>query len=199
MKAFRRAMMVGVLVLGGGLLQAADTAPAAPAAGAKNEMGLTATLIANKDAYVLDASQAGKDFRDKIEAMRKGTGRPPAPPTVDLALRITNTTDKDITIHIGGDESTLSLKLDGPGAININPNMPMTMEYRSGNPVTIAAGKTSDIKIGSLLNGMRAMTEYNFWTEPGDYTVTATLTYPNAKGDGQSKLVSGPAKVTVKK
>ena len=42
------------------------------------------------------------------------------------------------------------------------------------------------------------MTEYNFWTEPGDYKITATLNYPNEKGDGQAKLVTAPTKVTVK-
>lgn len=198
MKMFRFAMTLGALILGAGLLRAAETAPANPVSGPKNEMGLTATLIANKDTYTLDPSQSGKDFRDKIDAMRRGNGRAPTPPAVDLTLRLTNTTDKDLTISIGGDESTISLKLEGPGAISINPNMAMTMEYRSGKPLAIAAGKTADIKISSLLNGQRSMTEYNYWTEAGAYTVTATLTYPNAKGDGQAKLVSGPAKVTVK-
>jgi len=146
----------------------------------------------------LDPAQSGKEFRDKIEAMRKGAGRPPAPPQVDLVLRLTNTTEKDVTILVGGDDSNVSLKVEGPGAISIMPNMPMTMEFRIGKPVVIPAGKTADIKITSLMNGMRGMTEYNYWTEPGEYKVTATLTYPNPVGEGQTKVSSGAAKVTVK-
>lgn len=199
MNVARWAMVVSVLVLGGSLLRAADTAPAGPVAGPKDENGLSAMLVVNKDTYTLDASQSGKNFRDKIDALRKTPGRPPAAPTVDLVLRLTNTTDKDLTISVGGDDSRINLKLEGPGAIAINPNVPMTMEFRIGKSLAIPAGKTADIKVTSLMNGMRGMTEYNYWTEPGDYTITASLTYPNAKGDKQIKVDSAPAKVTVKK
>ena len=197
MNAFRMGFAFGLLVLSGALLYAADPATA-PAAGPTDANGLSATLVVNKDTYALDPTQSGKDFRDRIDAMRKTGSRPPAPPQVDLVLRLHNTTDKDLTISVGGDDSNISLKLDGPGAISILPNMPMTMEFRIGKPLAIPAGKTADIKLTSLMNGMRGTTEYNYWTEPGAYTLTATLTYPNARGDAQTKVASAPAKVTVK-
>src|SRR5690349_12654281 len=102
MNAFRFTVAVGILIVGGTLLRAADTAPAA-VAGPKDQNGLTATLVVNKDTYTLDPAQSGKDFRDKIDGMRKGPGRPPAPPQVDMVLRLTNTTEKDLTISVGGD------------------------------------------------------------------------------------------------
>jgi hypothetical protein len=183
-------------------LFAADTttAPAAPAPGPKNEAGLTATLIATKDTYTLNPAQAGKDFRDNLDALNKGQGVP-KPPAVDLILRVTNTTDADLTISMGGDDSNISLNLTGPnpGPISIAPLLPMTMEFRIGKPMPIAAGKSADIKITSLAAGMRGMSQYTYWTEPGEYTLTATLTYPNAAGDKQLKVISGPAKLTVTK
>ena len=194
----RMGAAVCFLLAFGVLLRAADTPASQLAAGPKDANGLTATLVLNKDTYTLDPSQAGKDFRDKIEAMRKGTGRPPALPQVDMVLRLTNTTDKDITISIGGDDSRVSLKLDGPGAISINPKMAMTMEFRMGKATLIPAGKTTDIKISSLMNGMRGVTEYNYWTEPGSYKVTPSLVYPNPKGEGQTTVVSALVGMKVK-
>src|SRR5437868_3856686 len=146
MMALRFVIVLGFLILGGTLLGAAEPATA-PAVGPKDRNGLTATLVVNKDLYTLDPAQSGKDLRDKIDAMRKGTGRPPAPRQVDMVLRLTNTTEKEVTISVGGDDSNVSLKVEGPGAINIMPNMPMTREFRMGKPVAIGAGKTADIKI----------------------------------------------------
>ncbi len=182
---------------------AADTSPAtAPVAGPKNDAGLTATLIANKDTYTLDPAQAGKEFRDKLDAVKNSRGRGtggagvPNPPAADCTLRITNTTDKDITITTGGDDSQINLKLEGPGAVTMEHLVPMTMEFRIGKPTTLAPGKTMDIKISSLAFGMRGISQYAYWTEPGDYTLTATLTY-GTTDEKQGKVASAPAKLKV--
>jgi len=182
------------------------TAASAPAtatpstAGPKNEQGLTATIVVNKDSYVLAKDQAGKDFRDKIDAAKNarggmGGGRLPQPPAVDLTFRISNTTDAPVTISVGGDDSQMNLVLEGVGAISADNNVAMTMEFRIGTPVTLAPGATKDIKISSLAFGMRDISRYAYWTEAGEYTITATLTY--GMGEKQGKVTSGPAKVKV--
>ena len=119
----------------------------------------------------------------------------PAPPAVDLTLRITNTTDKDVTISVGGDDSQMQLTLEGPGAVTVNNLVAMTMEFRMGRPVTIAPGKTYEQKITSLAFGMRGISQHAYWTEAGDYTLTATLTY--GTGEKQGKVASAPAKLKV--
>ena len=68
----------------------------------------------------------------------------------DLIFRITNTTNAAVTISVGGDDSQMNLDHAGPGAITADNLVAMTMEFRIGNPTTIPAGKTADIKISSL-------------------------------------------------
>jgi hypothetical protein len=185
---------------------AADNPASQLAAGPKNEAGLTATLIANKDTYTLDPTQSGKDFRDKLDAMKNARGRMgpggnlPTPPAVDCTLQITNTSDHAITLTTGGDDSQITLKLEGPGAVTVDHNVPMTMEFRIGKPTTLAPGKSMEIKISSLAFGMRGISQYAYWTEPGDYTLTATLTYGTPEGK-QGKVTSAatPLKVQAPK
>ena len=175
----------------------APTPPTIAPAGPKNDLGLTAALVLNKDAYVIPAGQSGKGFRDQLTAAKaaRGMARLPQPPALDVTFRITNTSDKPVTISVGGDDSQMDLKLDGPGADTLDNIVAMTMEFRIGKPVTIAPGKTYDTKIASLAFGMRGISKYAYWTEPGDYTLTATLIYGN--GEKQGTVSSGPAKLKV--
>ena len=160
--------------------------------------GLKAVVVANKDKYVLDPAQSGKAFRDKLEEARKGMKEVPGkPPVVDLTLKITNESDKDVTVNIGGDESRVILKLAGPGAVTVPNLVAMTMEFRSGAPVTIGPGKSYEIAITSLMFGARGVSEAAFWTEPGEYTIAAEL--QAAQGEAMVRVVSEPVKVGVTK
>ncbi len=172
---------------------AADTAPAT----AKAAGPITATLIANKAAYTLDPAQSGQAFRDKLAAIKKSLRPAPASPKVDLTLRLTNTSDKPFTLHLGGDESQISLKLDGPGAVTVDNMLAMTMEFRSGNPVTIEPGKSYDIPITSLTFGARGIAQSAFWTEPGDYLLNAIL--HATKDDAQAIYTTDAIKIKITK
>ena len=136
---------------------------------------LSATLIANKDTYTLDPAQSGEAFRDSLKNLPKSHDPAPAAPKVDFTLRITNNSQADQTFAIGGDESQLDLKLEGKGAVTIDNLIAMTMEFRSGAPVTLAPGKTYDIAITSLSFGSRGIGRLAYFTEAGDYKLTATL------------------------
>jgi hypothetical protein len=186
-------------VMGAAPVPATPASAPAPVAGPKNEQGLTAAIVVNKNSYLLNAAQSGKAFRDQVDAAKnaRGAGGLSQPPAVDLTFQITNTTDKDVTISVGGDDSQINLVLDGPGAITANNNVAMTREFRRGKPVLVAAGKTADVKISSLAYGMRGISKYAYWTEVGDYTITATLTY--GIDSKQGTVTSGSAKVKVTK
>jgi hypothetical protein len=202
MKAVRTLILLGVFALCGAA-GSASTAPAtAPAGGPKNEQGLSAAIIANKNTYTLLPGQSGKDFRERLDAAKyaRGMALLPQPPAVDLTFRITNTTDKPVTIEVGGDNSQMNLKLEGPegpGAVTMDNNVAMTKEFRIGDPVTIAPGKSYDIKIASLAFGMRGISKYAYWTEAGDYRLTASYTY--GIGEKQGTVTSGPVTLKVTK
>ena len=168
---------------------AADPVPA------KNEQGLTATLINNKETYTLDAGQSGKEFRDQVANLKPPGAKFPGPPTVDFVLRITNSSDKDVTLNIGGDSSRLELTLTGEGALTVNGSMMMDRMYRQGTPTTIAAGKTYDLKITALSFGVRGESKYAYFTEAGEYTLAASLVYNT--GTTQLTVAAEPIKVKV--
>ncbi len=157
--------------------------------------GLTAKLVNNKESYTLNADQSGQAFRD---ALKKNRGKAPATPAVDCVLTLTNTSDKPVTLNLGGDATQITLKLEGPGAVTIENVAPMTMEFRNGAPTVIAPGKSLDIKISNLSFGMRGISQSAYWTEPGDYTLTATW---NQSNEDNTKIVvtSDAAKVKVTK
>lgn len=171
--------------------------PAVAPAGPKNDQGLTAAIVLNKDAYSIPAGQSGKEYHNRLTTAgnARGMSRLPQPPALDLTLRITNNANNPVTITYGGDESQITLNLQGPGAITLDNNVAMTMEFRMGKAITIAPGKTYDIKISSLAFGSRGISKYAYWTEPGEYSLTATLLYGN--GEKQGTVVSGPAKLKV--
>jgi len=177
---------VGLMALAGAA-RAAEPPPAP---------GLKGVVIANKAAYRLDPAQRGQAFRDKLAAIKKARRPLPVqPPAVDLTLRITNTSDGDITVKLGGDESRVLLTLAGPGAVTVPNMVAMTMEYRMGKPVTIGPGRSHDIAIQSLLFGIRGISDGAFWTEPGEYTVGATLV--TLLGEQQVSVAGTPAKAKV--
>ena len=165
-------------------------------------IGISVELVAKATTYRLDKAQQGEAFRAALEEANgggpgipgvggalggrgrrggrgggggmPGAGARPEPPAVDLALALTNTTDKPLSIDLGGDEGTLTLQ--GPGAAKYEPaNMMMTMEYRAGTPLAIAPGQTALIPIHSLQYGQREMMGA-YWTEPGEYQLSASYT-----------------------
>ncbi len=191
--------LTGAALLVGLLAMQACAAAAGPVAAKPEGKGLlTATLVANKEAYTLDPAQSGPAFRKQLADLSTSGNMAPPTPAVDLTLRLTNTGNKDLTIPIGGDATQIDLKLAGPGAVTVHNNVMMSMIFRMGKPVTIAPGKDYELKISSLSFGKRNMSEAAYWTEPGDYTLTATFTCRLEDGT-LIEAQSTPAKVKVEK
>jgi hypothetical protein len=167
---------------------------------------LQARLIAKKDTYVLDlGGKTPKEFRK----LRKDPF-PPAP-AVHLELEFRNRGDKDLTFLVGGTnpDVPLLLKLDGPGAVNlVLPALDAGMVSQPPQQVTLAPGKTHTLPITRLMTsriGREGTASY--WTEPGDYTLTATYktaispvpkgTKDNGKGFGPVTVISAAVKLKV--
>ena len=158
---------------------------------------LTATLINNKQSYKLNAAQSGEQFRKSLkDPQRNPRGAPPAS-GVDLTLRLSDNTDKDITIKLGGDESQINFNLTGEGAVTIDNLVPMTMEFREGQAVTIKPGRTHDIAVKSLAGGARSIARMSYFTEAGQYRLSTELIA--ASGESQIKIASEPITIKVAK
>ena len=183
-------IVLPLLALSAVLLAADPETKPAPKPAAKT---FSATLINNKDSYTLNAAQSGDAFRNSL----KQQGPKPPASAVDLTLRLSNNTDADITISLGGDGSQIAFKLSGDNAVNADNLIPMTMEFRQGTPITLKPGQAHDIKIKSLAGGARSLGQMSYYTEVGDYKLTATLTC--ASGEKQLTLVTDPITIKVTK
>ena len=159
---------------------------------------VTAKLIANKKTYSLDLDgKTPEQFRETLKEAGK-SGRYPKPPAVDLTLQLTNTSDKDVTIWGSGDAVRVVLELKGKGAVSVKPRRAFTREFRTPRPVTLAPGKSHTISIKSLQYGFRGVAEQAYWTEAGDYTLTARfITAISPPPPGSKNIQEGFGRVTL--
>jgi hypothetical protein len=126
-------------------------------------------LIARKNSYTLD--RKGMTADKYAEAIKDGKIVPPA---IDLVLELKNTTKKPMRLRITGAAPRLTLDLKGKGTIvkrtGKRERLPLTY-------VTLKPGETHVLPL-TRLAGFTSSTQETqlFWTEPGEYTLTATLT-----------------------
>jgi len=147
------------------------------------------------------------EYKEAIDAVAKGKKKLPRPPFVDLAVEFKNTSDKPVKVWGKGDPVVLTLNLKGKGAVNIDPALAFTQEFRLPEAVEIAPGKSHKIELTSLTSGHRMASHYSYWTEPGEHELVATLktgVSPAPKGAnvgmdgfGLVTLTSAPFKLTV--
>ena len=154
-------------------------------------------VIAPKEPVELDTSAAKKAVEESKKLKEKAIGRPVAPAAaVPITLRVHNTTEEAVTFNFGADASSYTLTVKGPGVEVVKYPVIMTREFRIGKPVTLEPGKTFDIPLKELEDGMRGKGRLTIITEPGEYTISATYQMATDKGKGPL-LTSEPAKFTV--
>src|SRR5437879_4577423 len=162
---------VTILVLGTATVRADDKKDDPKPA----DLPVTAKLVAKTTSYSLDlGGKSGDEFRKLLKDAEKA-GKVPASPKVDLVLQLKNTSDKDVKIWTSGDPVQLNLDLQGKGAVSVTARQAFTQEFRSPTAITIPAGKTHEIPIASLTYGFRGLAMQAYWTEPGDYMLSASL------------------------
>ena len=164
--------------------------------------------ITGKDSYPLDLNGATpKEYMDGIRAAAKGDKQPPPPPAVDLKVVVKNTGEEDVLVYKSGDPFTIELTIAGKGSKNIDPPVIMTREFRIPEHEELGPGATISFPIEKLASGMRGMSIFSYWTDAGEYTLTAKVTtgvspapagVPDA-GDGFGRVTatSAPFKLTV--
>jgi hypothetical protein len=174
------------LLLTAGLAVAADKPKADPAP-------LEATIEGTAK-YPLDlGGKTADEFADAL----KGDRVPPSP-KVDLKLVLKNTSKEDLQVWTSGDPVTITYTLTGKGAASAKPRLAFTREYRLPKAVKVEGGKTVELPIQSLTGGFRGASEFNYWTQPGEYELVATLnTGVSPKPKGADDAGEGFGKVTV--
>jgi hypothetical protein len=132
---------------------------------------------------------APKETTQHLRADAEAPGHRP-PPRVDLALTLRNTTDRPMLVWVSGPQTELRLDLRGPGAVSV-PVQPSAEQQSQA--VTLRPGEVYAIPITSLRDTRRLW----YWTEPGDYLLTARFTTRGtAPGGGQQRVIARGGPVT---
>jgi hypothetical protein len=184
------------------LLAAADDTkgPTTDPKGVKLELSITGKKTTYPLGEVRSAEELKKMAEDKVPL--------PKPPEVDLKAVVKNTGDKPMRLWAKGDPVVLTLELKGEGAVNLDPQLATTLEFRTPEAVEVEPGKAVEIPIKSLSSGFRGLSRYSYWTKPGEYELVATLKTgvqpipegaEEQDGFGKVKLTSAPFKVSVEK
>jgi hypothetical protein len=153
-----------------------------------SQLPVTATLVGKARTFVLDRGGMSAEAYAALLKEGEKTGKLPPPPDVGLTLQLKNTSDKDVQVWISGNPVVLELELKGPGAVSLKPRMAFPSIYILPKPVTIEPGKTHDIPVKALKYGFRGVAQSAYWTEPGEYTLTASYKTAISPAPKDSKL-----------
>lgn len=133
-----------------------------------------ARLIVKQAKYVLPKSHYGKAFRKRIEE-ETDSDILPAAPKVDLVLELKNISKEDVMIFPRGALIYPDLTVKGQGVVQPENLRTISGESSgSSSQPTIKPGKTYRLSIDSL--NPNGGTPWFFWSEPGEYTITAAYT-----------------------
>jgi hypothetical protein len=174
---------------------------------AKN-VPLELVLKSGKDGYALNlGGKTSQQFLADIEAALK-VGKPiPQPPAVELEIEVKNTGKEKVDFWASGDPVVMELEVKGPGAKTVQAPLGFTADFRSPNFVSLEPGKSHVFKVSTLRSGFRWASIWHYWTEPGEYTLTARLQtgirpippgVTETFGGARVTLASTPIKVQVK-
>jgi hypothetical protein len=136
---------------------------------------VSAKLVAKKKTYKLDlGGMTPAKFRETVKA---GGANLPQAPAVDLEVVITNNTKSDIRVRTTGAVPRMAVSVTGPNVVEARVVEPAAkgktrVSYtvlRPGQSLTIPITRLSSLQVGR-------QTVRHYWTEPGEYTLTATFT-----------------------
>jgi len=155
-----------------------------------------AILLAKDTPYILPVDQHGEAFRKRIRT-ETDSEKLPASPTVHLVLQLKNRSRKDVFIHRDGVLTSPQLEITGEGMVYPDSLTEFSggVSISGGGHVIIRPGKTHSIHIKTLQPETDTPTE--FWSEPGEYEITATFTVHT--GLPPSPTVFAPEKPAKKK
>jgi len=173
----------------------------------KGAGGLELKVAAKEKSYTLDTGGKTKeDYKKDLEKIaeeqkkKKGDfgGNLPKSPSVDLVVSVVNTGKEDVTVYVGGDSNLLLFTLKGPGALTLEGQRAFTADFRGSKGIKLEAGKSYDIPVKVLMDGFRGAGRNLYWTDAGEYTLSATYQLASNTDGGRGPLLKSDAvKLTV--
>ncbi|OAI38927.1 hypothetical protein AYO40_01435 [Planctomycetaceae bacterium SCGC AG-212-D15] len=162
---------------------------------------LEARMVVNKTTYALDlGGKTAEEFQRGIEAV-KPFDPLPASPAVDMVFEIVNAGENPLSVTIW--DSMMQLDLKGPGVLD---RQQIAMNCIPPPPLTLKPGEVHKIPIKQLGYFSGKGTHSLYWTQPGEYTLSASLSVDVAPGDAAANaprttlpLRSEPVKLKVEK
>jgi hypothetical protein len=123
--------------------------------------------------YVLnDGGLSSAEFRRAVTG-----GRVP-PPEVQLSLYLHNDGDRPMRIDLDDERASLTLDVRGPSVASVAAPPEAEAPLHGVGAVPLAPGGSKRLTIDRLADGVRGAVRYQYWTAPGDYTVTAEVRAP---------------------
>jgi hypothetical protein len=135
-------------------------------------------ILARQATYRLDlAGKTPEDFerlaREAAKLLVDQTVYPPTP-KVDLLLEIHNTGTQDMKVLLGGSMHGILIEVDGPGAVNFTPRVPVVAMVFPPDEIALAPGASHSLPMNALPHPATAGgLSLAYWTQPGEYTLTA--------------------------
>jgi len=161
----------------------------------KSNIPVDAKLSVKTTKFKLDLT--ADELKKQLKAAEK-TGRYPMPPAFEMTLELRNVSKQDVQVWHKGDPVFVSFELKGPGAVTHKPLLAFTSDFRVPTAVKLEPGKSLTIPLKGLIGGFRNASEYTYWTEPGEYTLTAKLkTGISPAPEGLKAQEDGFAPVTI--
>jgi hypothetical protein len=131
-------------------------------------------VVVQKDSYVLDLG--GKTPGEFAQPLK--TGPYPPAPEVDLVLELRNAGARELKVWVGGGSNMPVLELKGPGAVGLAYQHFVRRRDIPPEVVTLAPGKSRQVPVRRLSSvGLYSGSNRHrlaYWTEPGEYTLTAS-------------------------
>jgi hypothetical protein len=179
--------------------------PKDKAAGKKAPVELRLTTKASPLKVEVDA-QSLENLRKALKAGEKSGSAPPAQ-AVEVTVELVNNSDKDVEVWVSGDPTRLDLDLKGEGAVSVVAQKFFTRVFMLPIPKKLAAGKSYTWTLKSLQYGKRNVEKRAYFTQGGEYTLTASFTTAinpapegtkaDKNGFGRITLTSEPIKIKV--
>lgn len=145
----------------------AHPAPAIDPAVPEKLLALAEPLVYTLDMKGLTAAEYRHQLKESISQ-----GRPPAPPRVNLELKLRNRGQRELRILVGAEQSELSLSLAGPGVLIVPAKDALNAAFLMPRTVRLAPGQATSLPIEQLVLGKRESIQYAYWTEPGEYVLS---------------------------
>lgn len=165
---------------------------------------LSLKLVAKSDSITWPVKEKPEEFAAKLKETEKSLAAGmfvKAPPAinVEFVLQFKNNSKETVEIFVNGDPNLLTLNLTGPGVVSLSPPIAMTREFRLPKLVKIEAGKSYEMPVSKLSDGMRGVSRLHYFTAPGEYELKATYQLTDSNGQKSELLQSNSVKFTVKK